>query len=132
MSGSIWSKIESSLFKKYIHNPTFLSGPRWKQLEERSKLFKFWNNALNAAPAFKWGLSIIPLYGVFVGNPPVEKIDMNTSLALTVTGGVWAYYATLVKPRANSLLAVSIALFLVNGYNVARRINYDRNLKKVS
>jgi len=123
---SIWSRIESTFFKKYLKNPTMLSGPRWKKLEEKSRFFKWWNNALNAAPGFKWALSIVPLYGVLIGNPPVEKIDIKQSIALTFTGSVWSYYALLVKPTAYLLMACNLALLGVHGYNITRRVKYDQ------
>eukprot|EP01128_Nolandella_sp_AFSM9_P012419 TRINITY_DN9263_c0_g1_i1.p1 TRINITY_DN9263_c0_g1~~TRINITY_DN9263_c0_g1_i1.p1 ORF type:complete len:137 (+),score=27.56 TRINITY_DN9263_c0_g1_i1:662-1072(+) len=85
----------------------------------------WWNNAFNAAPAFKWALSIVPLYGTLSGNPPVERIDFRQSCALAGTGLIWGYYSTLVTPRSNLLLAVSAALFMSNGYNAARRYKYD-------
>ena len=49
----------------------------------------------------------------------IDLIRKNTALA--TTGAVWAYYATLVKPRANILLACSVALLGVHGYNITRR-----------
>jgi hypothetical protein len=81
------------------------------------------------APAWKWGLAITPLYGIIIGVPGVENVDMNQSLALAFTGVVWSYYATLVRPRANLLLAVNIALLGVNGYNVVRKYRYDQTVK---
>ena len=45
------------------------------------------------------GLAIEPLYSALTGNPPVERLDLETSVALTSTGVVWAYYGLLVRPK---------------------------------
>lgn len=45
--------------------------------------------------------------------------------ALASTGVIWAYYATLVKPRADMLFIVSVALLGSNGWNVYRKLKYD-------
>jgi len=121
--------IMSFFIKKYLGQPYLFSGARAQALQEKIPVLKWCNNVLNAAPAFKWGLSIVPLYGVFVGSPKVENIDLKQSVALATTGGVWTYYATLVKPRANILLVCSAALLGVHGFNISRRLSYEREQK---
>jgi hypothetical protein len=84
------------------------------------------NSVYNIAPASKWGLSIVPLYGVFVGTPPVEKIDLNTSASLTCTGLVWTVYALMIQPQnsgSRALCAVNFAMASVNGYNCYRKLS---------
>ncbi len=45
------------------------------------------------------GLAIVPLYGILEGKPAVKDLDLNQSLALSLTGLVWTYYGFLVVPR---------------------------------
>jgi hypothetical protein len=45
------------------------------------------------------GLAIVPLYGIFEGKPAVKDLDLNQSMALSLTGLVWTYYGFLVVPR---------------------------------
>lgn len=109
---------------------------------EKKFFLNLLNVALNAAPTFKWGLSIVPLYGAITGKPPVENIDLNQSLctshpasaifppsqpcslALAGTGVIWGYYALLVEPKAYMLFAVSVALTMSNGWNAYRKFRY--------
>nr|CCC91460.1 conserved hypothetical protein [Trypanosoma congolense IL3000] len=87
------------------------------------------NSVYNAAPLFKWSLSIVPLYGIFSGNPPVEKIDTNSSAALCATGMVWFVYALIIQPQnsgSRALALVNICLASVNGYNFYRGWSYKR------
>ena len=44
-------------------------------------------------------LSIVPLMGLFTGNPPVEKLDLGQTVALFSTGVVWSFYATIIRPQ---------------------------------
>jgi hypothetical protein len=87
--------------------------------------------ALWAAPAWKWGLAIVPLYGAITGVPSIEKVDLNNALALTGTGAIWAYYSMLVRPKSYGLFSVSVALVLCNGWNVARKMKYDKEQKQL-
>lgn len=41
----------------------------------------------------------MPLYGILEGKPAVKDLDLNQSLALSLTGLVWTYYGFLVVPR---------------------------------
>lgn len=96
---------------------------------EHIGIVKYLNSAYNAAPLFKWSLSIVPLYGIVKGDPPVEKIDLNSSLALFATGCVWFVYALLIQPQnsgSRSLAAVNVCLAMVNGYNCYRSISYKQ------
>lgn len=107
-------------FHKYVGNGHF-----FKRLIPYEKYFfvRFFNSVYNVPPLFKWSLSIVPLCGIVTGNPPVEKIDFNSSLALTATGLVWFVYALLITPQnsgSRSLAAVNFCLAIVNGYNCYR------------
>ena len=110
-------------FHKYVGNPRFIKllGPY-----ETNPLVGTLNNVYNLAPASKWGLSIVPLIGVFTGYPPVEKIDLNTSASLTCTGVVWAVYALCITPQnagSRALCIVNACMASVNGYNCYRKIS---------
>lgn len=112
-------------FHKFVGN-----GSLFKFLKpfETNRFVGFFNSVYNVAPASKWGLSIVPLYGVFQGNPPPEKIDINTSAALATTGFIWTYYATLIQPQnsgSRMLATVNFCMGSVNGFNVYRRYCYD-------
>jgi len=124
----MWAQLEKSLFSRYhgVQGGVLLKGRMWEQVGQKHPWFAKVNNALWAAPAFKWGLAIVPLYGIVQGKPAVQDLDLNQSLALAATGLVWSYYGFLVVPRADLLIAVNVALLAVNGYNVARRIRYDQ------
>lgn len=99
---------------------------------EKYAVVKYLNSAYNAAPLFKWSLSIVPLMGIVTGTPPVEKIDLNSSIALTATGVVWFVYALLIQPQnsgSRALALVNICLATVNGYNCYRSISYKQSVK---
>mmetsp|Transcript_57408 Transcript_57408/g.65806 ORF Transcript_57408/g.65806 Transcript_57408/m.65806 type:complete len:134 (-) Transcript_57408:484-885(-) len=100
---------------------------------ETNGLVKYLNSVYDLAPLCKWGLSIVPMYGVFIGNPPVEKIDLNTSSALACTGFIWTFYAFIIQPQnagSRALAAVNFCMGSVNGYNAYRRLQYDNSNKK--
>jgi len=130
-SASLMSRIENGFLKKYlgVEGGVMLRGKTFDFINKNPTL-KPYNNALFLAPAWKWGLAIVPLAGVFTGTPPVDKLDLNTSFALVLTGSIWAYYATLVRPKAVSLMSVSLALVVVHGYNIARKLKYEHDQSK--
>jgi hypothetical protein len=133
-AGTWWQRNEKRLFGKYhgVEGGVLLRSTFFTNLGRRFPLFRKCNNALWAAPAFKWGLSIVPLYGILQGKPKVEDLDLKQSLALSFTGLVWSYYGFLVEPRADLLIAVNVALLTVNGYNVFRKLRYEQQKKAAS
>jgi len=115
-----------SPLRRYVGNGTLFQ--RLKPYEAHYPFLKFANSVYNVAPASKWGLSIVPLIGVYQGNPPVDKIDRNTSTALACTGFVWTVYAMLIQPQnagSRALATVNFCMGCVNGYNANRRYQYD-------
>lgn len=108
-----------------VEGGVLLKGKIFRSLGERVPAFKTINNALFAAPAWKWGLALVPLYGAIQGKPRVDNLDLNQSLALSTTGVIWSYYGCVVRPTAHLLVAVNIALLTVNGYNVVRKLQFD-------
>ena len=118
---------------KYVGNGTVFQA--LKPLEQKFPFLKSVNSIYNLAPASKWGLSIVPLYGVFVGSPPVEKIDANTSGALACTGFVWTIYALMIQPQnagSRMLALVNFCMGSVNGYNCYRKFTYDASVSQTS
>jgi len=116
----------------WMHNDKLFKNALVLRLEEKYQIVKSMNSVYNTAPMWKWGLSILPLYQVMTGQPPVEKLDLNQSVALTFTGIVWAYYSTLIQPQnmgSYALCACNFAMGTVNGYNVYRRIKYEMEQK---
>jgi len=129
MAGSSLNFFERFVTKiGWMHNDKLFQNAFVLGLEEKYPLVKAINSAYNTAPMWKWGLSILPLYQVITGQPPVEKLDIAQSSALTFTGLVWAYYSTLIQPQnmgSYALCACNFAMGTVNGYNVYRRIRYE-------
>jgi len=118
----------TSILNKFVGNQRLFSNSVALALEKSFPPFAVANNVTNAAPAWKWVLSIVPLTQAISGNPTVDKIDAAQSASLVFTGVVWAYYATIIKPQnygSRALCACNLALLTVNGYNLYRRLKYD-------
>ncbi|KAF8290063.1 putative mitochondrial pyruvate carrier protein [Trypanosoma cruzi] len=117
-------------FPKILHR--YVGRPRvfeFLKPYEKYYVVAYLNSVYNAAPLFKWSLSIVPLYGIFSGSVPVEKVDFNSSAALSITGLVWFVYALLIQPQnsgSRSLALVNMCLASVNGYNCYRSWAYKR------
>uniref|UniRef100_A0A0A9WDX1 Mitochondrial pyruvate carrier n=1 Tax=Lygus hesperus TaxID=30085 RepID=A0A0A9WDX1_LYGHE len=131
VANQVIPKAVPKFFRKYVGN-----GHLIQRLipYETSFIVRFLNSVYNTAPLFKWSLSVVPLCGILSGNPPVDKIDINSSFALTATGIVWFFYALLIKPQnagSRSLAAVNFCLAFVNGYNCYRYLNYQRTQKRL-
>lgn len=131
MSSAVAKPVIPRLFPRVFHSWVG-NGRILKGLEpyERFPIVSYLNSIYNTAPLFKWSLSIVPLYGIFVGTPSVEKIDFNSSAALLATGIVWFIYALLIQPQnsgSRSLALVNICLATVNGYNCYRSAMYHRS-----
>ncbi|KAG8343600.1 hypothetical protein TRVL_05566 [Trypanosoma vivax] len=100
---------------------------------EQYRLIAYVNSVYNCAPLIKWSLSIVPLYGIFAGNPPVEKIDINSSGALCITGMIWFVYSLLIQPQnsgSRSLAVVNMCLATVNGFNCYRGWVFKRQRQR--
>ncbi len=55
----------------------------FKKMNNGRRLIGCNESALWASPTWKWGLAIVPLYGAITGVPSIEKVDLNSTLALT-------------------------------------------------
>lgn len=92
-------RLANGFLKKYhgVQGGVLFRGSAARRLAEKYPAVQSMNNALWAAPAWKWGLAIVPLYGVITGSP-VEKVDLNNALGQstreedrgTPPGGEWA------------------------------------------
>lgn len=124
--------LSEGFLKKYhgVQGGVLFRGKAAQSLTAKYPQLASMNNALWAAPAWKWGLAIVPLYGALTGGIPIEKVDLNNSLALTGTGAIWAYYSMLVRPKSIGLFSVSVALVAANGWNVVRKYKYDQEQKQ--
>jgi len=116
----------------WVGNRKLFANKFVQRLESKFSVVATFNDVTNAAPGWKWFLSIVPLTQALYGNPPVEKLDLNQSASLTFTGVVWAYYATLIQPQnagSRALMLCNLALCSVNGYNVARKLRFEASKK---
>ncbi|RNF26969.1 putative mitochondrial pyruvate carrier protein [Trypanosoma conorhini] len=112
---------------RYVGNERLF---RCLQPYEKYSVVAYLNSAYNVAPIMKASLSVVPLYGIFVGNPPAEKIDFNSSAALTVTGLLWFVYVLLITPQntgTRALSALNFGMACVNGVNCYRYLAYRKS-----
>lgn len=89
------------------------------------------NSVYNLAPASKWALSLIPFVGFVTGSQPIEKVNLNTSGSLAITGFIWTIYAMMITPQnagSRALAAVNFAMGTMNGLNCYRRYCFDQQL----
>jgi len=84
------------------------------------KTVHFW------APVMKWAL-----VGVSISDfgRPAEQLSLPQSFALTATGAIWTRWCLIIKPKNYLLAAVNFFLFLANGYQIARIVNYNMDQK---
>ncbi|KAF2669074.1 UPF0041-domain-containing protein [Microthyrium microscopicum] len=84
------------------------------------KTVHFW------APVMKW-----ILVGVSIADftRPADQLSLTQNGALTATGAIWTRWCLIIKPKNYLLASVNFFLFLANGYQVARIIQYDRSNK---
>lgn len=110
-----------------VSGGVLLRGRAFERLAERSPLFREANNALFIAPFAKSLLSIVPLYSVLTGKPPVEMLDVKQTAALAFTGAVWTFYSFMVHPTAYLLGLVNGMLFSSNAYNLYRWYSWKKS-----
>jgi len=92
---------------------------KWNH-EAGMKTIHFW------APAWKWALVFAGLSDYF--RPP-EKLSLNQSASLMVTGIIWSRYSMVVIPKNWLLFSVNISLGLTGLFQVGRILNYQRSLE---
>ncbi|RNF00111.1 hypothetical protein TraAM80_07794 [Trypanosoma rangeli] len=115
------------LFHRYVGDARLF---QCLQPYEKYSVVAYLNSAYNVAPIMKGSLSVIPLYGIFIGSPPAEKVDFNSSAALTVTGLLWFVYVLLIHPQnsgTRALSALNFGMACVNGVNCYRYLSYKRS-----
>lgn len=110
---------------RFVGNPVMFR--RLQPFEKSIPGLNWVNNAYTLAPSSKWALSAVPLMGMVTGSTPIEKIDVNQSGSLALTGFVWTFYALVISPQnagSRMLAAVNLSLGVVNGYNCYRKSVY--------
>jgi len=111
----------------WLGDGKMLRGSMGKSID-KTPVLGFWNNALNAAPAWKWMLSIVPILEFFQGVP-VDKLDYNMTVVLACTGYLFGTYALFVSPRAWLLFSCNAAMATVHTTNAYRIRQYHNSLK---
>ncbi|XP_048766782.1 uncharacterized protein LOC125673896 [Ostrea edulis] len=87
----------------------------------------FWNHPAGPkhihfwAPAMKWCLSLAGIGNTLL---PEERLSLNQSLSLVITGAIWARYSVVITPVNYNLMTVNIFMSLTNGINLVRAIRY--------
>uniref|UniRef100_A0A1B0G6T9 Mitochondrial pyruvate carrier n=1 Tax=Glossina morsitans morsitans TaxID=37546 RepID=A0A1B0G6T9_GLOMM len=94
--------------------PNFLR-PAWNSPAGPKYIF-FW------APAFKW---LLVIAGINDLKRPAEKVSLNQSTVLALTGVVWSRYAVVVVPKNYTMLSVNLFVLATQGMQVIRRLKYD-------
>ena len=121
------------MFHKYVGNPFYFAFLR--RYEDKIPALYYLNNAYYTAPLSKWGLTIVPLMGIYSGTPAPENVDVATSASIAATGLVWGVYATMIQPQnwgTFSFFAVQICCCTVNSYNLYRHWAYLQHQQKVA
>eukprot|EP00127_Corallochytrium_limacisporum_P002306 Clim_evm94s109 gene=Clim_evmTU94s109 len=117
------------ILRPFVGNQRIFGNRAALAMENKVPALAYVNDVTNAAPGFKWALSIVPILQALQGQPPVENLDLKQSCALAFTGYVWSYYATIIKPQnagSRALMACNLAMAAVHSYNIARKVNYMR------
>ncbi|KAH8412447.1 hypothetical protein KR009_002299 [Drosophila setifemur] len=74
------------------------------------------------APLFKWSLVLAGL-GDSLNRPP-DVISLNQSVSMTVSALIWSRYSVVITPKNYSLLAVNLAVVLMQTYLIARHLKW--------
>ncbi|KAI9579943.1 hypothetical protein GQX74_000731 [Glossina fuscipes] len=56
---------------------------------------------------------------------PAEKVSLNQSVVLALTGVVWSRYAVVIVPKNYTMLSVNLFVLVTQGIQVIRRLKYD-------
>uniref|UniRef100_K1P7B3 Mitochondrial pyruvate carrier n=1 Tax=Magallana gigas TaxID=29159 RepID=K1P7B3_MAGGI len=85
------------------------------------KYIHFW------APTVKWCLSLAGLGNTLL---PEERLSVNQSLSLVVTGCIWARYSLVIIPVNYNLMTVNLFMAMINGINLFRAVRYQYRIKE--
>lgn len=97
-----------------------------------SKMRERWNHPAGLktihfwAPGFKWALVIAGISDYF--RPP-DKLSLNQSASLMVTGFIWSRYSLVIIPKNYLLFSVNIALAITGATQVYRVMQYRKSLE---
>lgn len=93
----------------------------------------FWNHPTGPkyihfwAPTVKWCLSLAGLGNTLL---PEERLSVNQSLSLVVTGVIWARYSVVIIPVNYNLMTVNLFMAMINGINLFRAVRYQYKIKQ--
>ena len=97
-----------------------------------SRLLPLWNHPAGLqtihfwAPSFKWGLVVA---GISDLARPADKLSFGQSFSLAATGCIWSRYSTVIIPKNWNLFSVNIFLAMVGMSQVARILNYRKEME---
>ena len=91
---------------KVARDPSHPAGP---------KTIFFW------APAWKWMLTFASIDLFF---RPANKISLNQSFSLMITGAIWSRYSLVITPINYTLFSVNIALFVAYAIQCGRVLHH--------
>ncbi|CAL8111776.1 unnamed protein product [Orchesella dallaii] len=93
--------------------------PLWHHPAGPKTIF-FW------APAFKWGLVIA---GISDLARPAEKISIQQSSSLAVTGVIWSRYSLVIIPKNWLGFSVNVFVALSGAFQAIRGWRYQQSIK---
>ncbi|XP_068140539.1 mitochondrial pyruvate carrier 2 [Drosophila tropicalis] len=111
----ILSKVYKGVISSVDRFVPGLVRPLWESPAGPRTVF-FW------APMFKWGLVLAGL-GDSLSRPP-QNISLNQCCALAATGMIWSRYSLVIKPKNYSLLAVNLAVAMIQLYLIFKHLNW--------
>ena len=100
----------TSSFRAFLNHP---AGP---------KTIFFW------APTMKWAITIANVKDF---QRPPELLSVPQQSAVALTGLIWMKYSLDITPKNYNLMAVNAAMAVTGLYQLYRRYEYDREMKKI-
>ena len=100
----------TSSFRAFLNHP---AGP---------KTIFFW------APTMKWAITIANVKDF---QRPPELLSVPQQSAVALTGLIWMKYSLDITPKNCNLMAVNAAMAVTGLYQLYRRYEYDREMKKI-
>ena len=101
----------TSSFRAFLNHP---AGP---------KTVFFW------APTMKWAITIANVKDF---QRPPELLSVPQQSAVALTGLIWMKYSMDITPKNYNLMAVNAAMAVTGLYQLYRRFEYDREMKKIT
>ena len=80
------------------------------------------------APTMKWAITIANVKDF---QRPPELLSVPQQSAVALTGLIWMKYSLDITPKNYNLMAVNAAMAVTGLYQLYRRYEYDREMKKI-